>query len=371
MKKQMAGVIILLLGIVQLSCNFPGAKPPTTTADLVNTAAALTVQALGTEMAPANPPTSIPPQAGTAPPTMAISATAPPLIGTSTASPNGTSCDAATFDADLTIPDGIVLPPNTHFTKIWRIKNTGSCTWNDTYSVVFKEGNAMSGTPSFTLQDSQVAAGETTNISIDLVAPGSAGKHRSVWTLRNNKGQTFGKFWVEINVRTDAVDEFAFVDNMCIAEWRGGSETLECPGDINNEAGYAIRDAAPKFEGGYIDDEPAMIMSPPRSGSSAEIRGTFLPVTVPAGAHFRTVVGCLDQSTGCDVKLSVLYRLEGGQEVPLGEWTETHDGSYQSIDIALDPLGLADKEVVFIFLVRANQTDKEHIAFWLRPAISK
>ena len=371
MKRQMAGAVLLFWGMTQLSCNFPGAKATLTAGDLINTAAALTVEALGTEMAPGNPPTAVPSPSETVLPTTAVNTTAPSHEVTSTPMPDQKSCDAATFDADLTIPDGVVMLPGTQFTKIWRIKNTGTCAWNDTYSVAFKEGNAMSGLPSFTLQDNQVAAGETTNISIDLVAPGAAGKHRGVWNLRNNKGETFGKFWVEIIVRADAKDEFAFVDNMCLAEWRGGSQVLECPGDTKNEAGYAIRDAAPKFEGGYIDDEPAMVMSPPRSGSSTEIRGTFLPVRVPVGAHFRTVVGCLDKSSSCDVTLSALYRLEGGQEVSLGEWAETHDGSYQSVDIALDPLGLVDKEIVFIFVVRSNQTGKEHIAFWLRPSISK
>lgn len=371
MKKHTAVIIILVWGLLQLSCNFPGDKPSVTTADLVNTAAALTVEALGTEMAPENPPTSVPPQTGTPPPTQAIKTTTSPQDVSSTPTPKPTNCNSATFMADLTIPDGVVMLPGTHFTKIWRIKNTGSCIWNDTYSVVFKEGNAMSGSPAFKLQDHPVAVGETTTISIDLIAPGSEGTHRGAWNLRNIKGETFGKFWVEINVSKNAPDEFAFADNMCTAEWRGGAETLECPGKTENEAGYAIRDSAPKFEGGQIDDEPAMIMSPPRTGISLEIKGTFLPVIVPSGAHFRTVVGCVDKSTVCDVTLTVKYRLEGGQEVLLGEWEEDHDGSIQSVDIALDSLGLAEKEVVFIFIVTANQSGKEHIAFWLRPTIKK
>jgi len=368
MKRYAAVIIILIWAVMQLSCNFPGAKPPVTTADLVNTAAALTVQAMGTEMASENPPMVGPSE--TAEPPL-IGATETPTRVSVTPSPNVTPCDAAIFDADLTFPDGVVMRPGTHFTKIWRIKNTGSCTWNNAYSVVFKEGNAMGGTPSFSLQDTEVAAGETTTVSVDLIAPNTNGRHRGEWNLRNTKGVTFGKFWVEINVSSSAADEFVFADNMCTAEWRGGSEVLECPGDPKNEAGYAIRDIAPKFEGGYVDDEPAMVMSPPRSGGANEISGAFLPVVVPAGTHFRAVIGCLDDSIECDVTLNIRYSLEGGQEQSLGQWFETHDGDYQAIDVALDPLGMADKEVAFIFSVTANTNGKEHKVFWLRPTIGK
>src|SRR5512143_3278895 len=39
------------------------------------------------------------------------------------------SCDWAQFVADVTVPDGTSYAPGTTFTKTWRLKNIGSCTW--------------------------------------------------------------------------------------------------------------------------------------------------------------------------------------------------------------------------------------------------
>ena len=37
------------------------------------------------------------------------------------------------FVSDVTIKDGQTLYGNESFTKVWRVKNTGSCTWTPDY----------------------------------------------------------------------------------------------------------------------------------------------------------------------------------------------------------------------------------------------
>ncbi|MBI3738755.1 MAG: hypothetical protein HY258_06885, partial [Chloroflexi bacterium] len=75
---------------------------------------------------------------GTIPPT------ATPGIPTNTPSPTSTvGCDRAQFVSDVTIPDGTVFPPNTTFTKTWRLKNVGTCTWTTSYGLAFQSGNSM------------------------------------------------------------------------------------------------------------------------------------------------------------------------------------------------------------------------------------
>lgn len=37
--------------------------------------------------------------------------------------------DASTFVADVTIPDGTVMPPGFLFEKVWRIQNSGTVPW--------------------------------------------------------------------------------------------------------------------------------------------------------------------------------------------------------------------------------------------------
>jgi hypothetical protein len=43
---------------------------------------------------------------------------------------NTSSCNQATFIKDVTVGDGTVFTPGTEFTKIWRLKNTGKCSWD-------------------------------------------------------------------------------------------------------------------------------------------------------------------------------------------------------------------------------------------------
>ena len=37
--------------------------------------------------------------------------------------------DASTFVADVTVPDGTIMPPFFEFEKIWRIRNSGTVPW--------------------------------------------------------------------------------------------------------------------------------------------------------------------------------------------------------------------------------------------------
>ena len=46
-------------------------------------------------------------------------------------------CDAAAFVRDVTIPDGTIVEPGRDFTKTWRLKNVGTCSWTTAYALVF------------------------------------------------------------------------------------------------------------------------------------------------------------------------------------------------------------------------------------------
>jgi len=44
-----------------------------------------------------------------------------------------------------TYPDGSLVARSSTFVKIWRLKNTGTCSWTPSYSLVFSGGDSMSG----------------------------------------------------------------------------------------------------------------------------------------------------------------------------------------------------------------------------------
>jgi hypothetical protein len=118
-------------------------------------------------------------------------------------------CNLATYITDVTIPDNTSFAPGTTFTKTWRIQNVGSCTWTSGYSLVFFNGDQMSGAASVPLTSGTVAPGQTVDVSVNLTAPAAAGTYRGNWKFREPGGVIFGTttngpVWVQIVVSPPA-----------------------------------------------------------------------------------------------------------------------------------------------------------------------
>lgn len=114
----------------------------------------------------------------------------PPPGLTPTASPT-TCVDRAELVTDVSVPDGMHIAPGLSFTKIWRLKNVGTCAWTTGFSVVFISGDRMNGTSPQPLP-SGVAPNEIIDLKLSLKAPASAGTYRGNWMLRNLAGVAFG-----------------------------------------------------------------------------------------------------------------------------------------------------------------------------------
>jgi len=169
---------------------------------------AATVQAIVTQTMYAvtqNAPTQTP-----------IPATATPLPSTNTPVPTNTPlptattvlyCDWVAFVKDVTVPDGTRFQTYDSFTKVWRLKNRGTCTWTADYMLVFVSGDSMGGTTALRLPGN-VAPGQSVDISVTLTAPAKRGHYVGYWMLRNPSGVLFGygdnankAFYVDIIVQ--------------------------------------------------------------------------------------------------------------------------------------------------------------------------
>jgi len=135
-------------------------------------------------------PTLTPVPTGTLPPTATVGA-----VATSTS-----NCNAAQFVSDITVPDGTIMDPNEDFTKTWRLKNIGTCSWTPAYAVVFSSGSSMNGPASQALTGN-VNPGQTVDISVNLKAPASNGDYTGWWKLRDGGGVLFSQFYVQIEVQ--------------------------------------------------------------------------------------------------------------------------------------------------------------------------
>lgn len=185
-------LIVLILAVAAASCNLPKSR---TSEELASTAAAMTLVAEMTRTGPLLPTVTatFPIVTTVAPPTLMPTATR--IIPSATS-----SCDIADFQADVTIPDGTLVPAGQAFTKTWRFKNAGACSWTTQYSLVFSSGDQMNG-PTTQAFPANVNPGQTVDISVNLTAPAAAGDYTGNWKLRNASGVLYASFWVKIRVQ--------------------------------------------------------------------------------------------------------------------------------------------------------------------------
>lgn len=345
---------------------------------LARTYAAKTVEVLGTRLAECRaaaaatcPPDSssekTPPTATHKPSPSPEALTATPVV----IQPPLSACDKATFIADITIPDGVKIPPGTKFKKIWAVRNDGSCNWDANYALVYNGGEQMGGPQSLPLPDSFVVPGEMVLVSVDLVAPSDQKTYQSFWGLRNSSGQLFGvgedgkrSLFVQITV----ANSYSFIDNLCSATWQNADGLLYCPMKDKDEKGYAVVIHNPVYENGLMGNRPTLVMAP-QAIQDGEIAGSFAPVIVPPGAHLSTSVGCMYGYPNCKVKMGVRYSIEGGIEQVLEEWEEYYDGFTTNVDIDLGRLGLDGKPVAFTFYVKAHGGPEDQV-FWVNPELT-
>lgn len=381
-KSRFVTIFTLILCLILVGCNFPKQKPQENQVDLLNTAAAQTVQAKQTLIAqPSEVPPTLPPSpthtldqseptlAPTSPPTAEPTAepTAVPTI-TATSTPE-IPCDQASFVSE-TIPDGTDFFPGQGFTKTWTIKNTGSCTWTADYHVVFFSGNAMGAPAARSLTTGTVAPGQTIQISLEMQAPITSGTYQGDFKLRNAGGVLFGigakdgPFWVKINVYTLPYD---FTENVCASgvKWTSGAGTLPCPGKYDDHRGWVLVIDKPTLENKTVENKPGMQVHPDYS-DKGWIRGTYPEITLPGSTIFRATIGCYGNEK-CDVKFKLNARIDGGDEQTLATWSEIQDGKVNKVEFDLSHL--AGKKVQFILMVDANGSPTNDVSLWFGPRI--
>jgi hypothetical protein len=97
----------------------------------------------------------------------------------------------ATWESDVTVPDGTEMSPGESFDKVWRLRNTGDCTWGDGYQLVLVSGAAMNGPEAVAVPTT--VSGETADISVTLQAPSTPGTYTSEYRMVDAAGQQFGQ----------------------------------------------------------------------------------------------------------------------------------------------------------------------------------
>ncbi|HLO33090.1 MAG TPA: NBR1-Ig-like domain-containing protein [Anaerolineales bacterium] len=186
-------VTVTFIAMLIAACGAPSTQAQEPTADVaaIRTSAASTVISEFTLTAAAFTATpSLPTDTDTPVPEVTGTATVPPVAQvTGTAGTSVALCDSLAFVADVNVPDGTNMSPGQDFLKTWRVKNTGSCTWDANYKLIYA-GYADKMAGQWQPLTQVVQPGQEVELSVQFKAPDQIGEYLSAWQMANSKGVT-------------------------------------------------------------------------------------------------------------------------------------------------------------------------------------
>jgi hypothetical protein len=233
------GLLVLTMTLILTACAIgqqPEPAPDAVDVDAIYTSAAETAMVQMTEIAsiatPTLPPTATPteeaqpddvpliqvtPLADDAEDGTPVDSSQPVAAATITPMPGlpttvapvvaGTpdpECNNVQWEGE-TIPDGTKFKAGETFTKVWKLRNTGTCTWTDGYSFRFIDGNRMGGVDYYFIgKNNHIVPDDAVSIGITMRAPNEPGRYRGYWQVFSDKATNYMGFgwpvWVEIEV---------------------------------------------------------------------------------------------------------------------------------------------------------------------------
>lgn len=190
--KKISFSLTLILIIVLVGCNLPGAQSTPTSPGEAFTQTAETVASELTQVSLLASPTPNEPTETATP----IYTNTPVPTDTLAITPTYTPipCNLASFVTDVTYPDNTHVAPNQAVIKTWRIRNVGRCSWNSNYLLIFDHGDGLGVTPGYTqpLTSSVVNPGQIVDLTVNLTAPSANGTYTGFWRMRDSGGVLFG-----------------------------------------------------------------------------------------------------------------------------------------------------------------------------------
>jgi hypothetical protein len=100
--------------------------------------------------------------------------------------------DEAEFVRDVTVPDGLAVPPGARLTKIWRFRNSGTVPWVGRRLAHIGAINhfAMPAAPRF-VQVPDTLPGDHVDVGVELVGPPMVGAYITYWKIVDPDGKPY------------------------------------------------------------------------------------------------------------------------------------------------------------------------------------
>ncbi|GAB1471896.1 hypothetical protein MASR2M66_27740 [Chloroflexota bacterium] len=307
--------------------------------------------------------------------TMLLLAVMLAVLPGATPSAKAATCYWAQYVADVTVPDGTSMAPNTAFKKTWRLKNIGTCAWNSgDVSLIFANGERMNAAASLALPTT-VNPGQTVDVTVDMTAPAAAGHYFGYWKFKSNSGGEFGigstaqkTFWVEINVNSSATAGYDFTANAASAAWSSATGALTFPGTDGNANGFGIKLDQPKLENGVTSAQAGLLMAP-NNVTNGFVQASYPAFRVQRGDRFQATIGCEYGATNCYVTYSLNYQIGTGPVRTFWTFREKYEG--WTYNVNLDLAALADQDVKFILVTSAYGSPIGDRALWVNPIVAR
>lgn len=103
------------------------------------------------------------------------------------------------FVKDITIGEGESIPPNTKFTKTWRVQNSGDEPWPHGCYLKFIGGNKFGEIECVMVET--LPPGACADVSVEMISPLENGIHQGQWRMCTANGLFFGEcIWVILQV---------------------------------------------------------------------------------------------------------------------------------------------------------------------------
>lgn len=239
MKRIYFACLALTVSLALSACNL--GVPAPQDASAVSTAAALIVEAALT--AAASSPVVQNTSQASPPPGVAIDGTtAEPAACSEAASIVRWERDGHTYDKTEVDKR---LAPNQGFVMSWVLQNTGTCTWNEQYKLIFDSGERLTPTDSSPVipQGHSVPPGAELSIDIPMAAPSKAGNYETTLMLVNAKNEHVLIMGVLTNVGTPSTGKLPAPGDLRYAyDCSGGVTriTLTWKDKADGEEGYRI-----------------------------------------------------------------------------------------------------------------------------------
>ena len=116
-------------------------------------------------------------------------------VGEPTQIPNCTN--GLEYIADITVPDGTLFDAGTVIEKEWKVKNNGTCNWNNTYTLRLISGSPLGVETNQSLIPAR--NGTEAIVHLEFIAPQEPGKYEATWQAYGPDGEAFGE-WLSISI---------------------------------------------------------------------------------------------------------------------------------------------------------------------------